>query len=65
MERYAKEVEDRFNRRVGPEMMLDELLSRFTELDALSQRPTCRGRPLGRPPVLRRTSLGLFSCVRL
>ncbi|MGK7653700.1 IS1595 family transposase [Roseovarius sp. B08] len=34
LERYAKEFEYRFNRRMRPEMMLDELLSRFPELDA-------------------------------
>lgn len=34
MERYAKEFEYRFNRRMRPETMLDELLSRFPELDA-------------------------------
>lgn len=34
LERYAKEFEYRFNRRMRPETMLDELLSRFPELDA-------------------------------
>ncbi|WP_224826387.1 IS1595 family transposase [Cognatishimia sp. MH4019] len=34
LERYAKEFEYRFNRRTTPEVMLDELLSRFPELDA-------------------------------
>lgn len=34
LERYAKEFEYRFNRRMRPETMLGELLSRFPELDA-------------------------------
>lgn len=34
LENYAKEFEYRFNRRQTPQMMLDELLSRFPELDA-------------------------------
>ncbi|MGK7651378.1 IS1595 family transposase [Roseovarius sp. B08] len=34
LETYAKEFEYRFNRRMRPQMMLDELLSRFPELDA-------------------------------
>lgn len=34
LERYAKEFEYRFNRRMRPETMLDELLTRFPELDA-------------------------------
>jgi transposase-like protein len=34
LERYAKEFEYRFNRRMRPEAMLGELLSRFPELDA-------------------------------
>lgn len=34
MERYAKEFEYRFNRRMRPDQMLDELLSRFPELGA-------------------------------
>ena len=34
LERYVKEFEYRFNRRMRPETMLDELLSRFPELDA-------------------------------
>ncbi|MBK1636256.1 hypothetical protein CKO19_10960 [Rhodovulum adriaticum] len=34
LERYAKEFEYRFNRRMRPETMLSELLSRFPELDA-------------------------------
>ena len=34
LERYAKEFEFRFNRRMRPERMLSELLSRFPELDA-------------------------------
>ncbi|WP_227287007.1 IS1595 family transposase [Boseongicola sp. H5] len=34
LERYAKEFEYRFNRRMRPETMLDELLSRFPELGA-------------------------------
>lgn len=34
LETYAKEFEYRFNRRMRPEMMLSELLSRFPELDA-------------------------------
>ncbi len=34
LERYAKEFEFRFNRRMRPETMLSELLSRFPELDA-------------------------------
>ncbi len=34
LERYAKEFEYRFNRRMRPETMLDELLSRFPELAA-------------------------------
>lgn len=34
MERYAKEFEYRFNRRMRPQTMLSELLSRFPELDA-------------------------------
>ena len=34
LERYAKEFEYRFNRRQTPEKMLDELLSRFPELNA-------------------------------
>ena len=34
LENYAKEFEYRFNRRTTPEVMLDELLSRFPELDA-------------------------------
>lgn len=34
MERYAKEFEYRLNRRMRPEAMLSELLSRFPELDA-------------------------------
>lgn len=34
LERYVKEFEYRFNRRMRPEVMLDELLSRFPELDA-------------------------------
>ena len=34
LERYTKEFEYRFNRRMTPETMLDELLSRFPELDA-------------------------------
>jgi transposase-like protein len=34
MERYAKEFEYRFNRRMRPETMLSELLSRFPDLDA-------------------------------
>lgn len=34
LERYAKEFEYRFNRRMKPETMLGELLSRFPELDA-------------------------------
>ncbi len=33
LERYAKEFEFRFNRRMRPETMLSELLSRFPELD--------------------------------
>jgi transposase-like protein len=33
LERYAKEFEYRFNRRMRPETMLDELLTRFPELD--------------------------------
>ncbi len=32
--KYAKECEYRFNRRLTPELMLSELLSRFPELDA-------------------------------
>jgi len=32
--KYAKECEYRFNRRMEPELMLSELLSRFPELDA-------------------------------
>lgn len=34
LETYVKEFEYRFNRRTTPEVMLDELLSRFPELDA-------------------------------
>ena len=34
LETYAKEFEYRFNRRMRPETMLSELLSRFPELDA-------------------------------
>lgn len=34
LERYVKEFEYRFNRRMRPESMLGELLSRFPELDA-------------------------------
>lgn len=34
LETYVKEFEYRFNRRMRPETMLDELLSRFPELDA-------------------------------
>jgi transposase-like protein len=34
LERYAKEFEYRFNRRMRPETMLGELLSRFPDLDA-------------------------------
>lgn len=34
MQRYLKEFEYRFNRRLRPETMLSELLSRFPELDA-------------------------------
>lgn len=34
LERYAKEFEYRFNRRMHPETMLNELLSRFPERDA-------------------------------
>ena len=34
LQRYVKEFEYRFNRRTTPEVMLDELLSRFPELDA-------------------------------
>lgn len=34
LERYVKEFEYRFNRRMNPEVMLEELLSRFPELDA-------------------------------
>lgn len=34
LERYVKEFEYRFNRRMRPETMLSELLSRFPELDA-------------------------------
>lgn len=34
LERYVKEFEYRFNRRMRPEKMLSELLSRFPELDA-------------------------------
>jgi len=34
LERYVKEFEYRFNRRMRPETMLDELLSRFPELNA-------------------------------
>ena len=34
LERYAKEFEYRFNRRMRPDAMLGELLSRFPELDA-------------------------------
>ena len=34
LERYVKEFEYRFNRRMRPETMLDELLSRFPELGA-------------------------------
>lgn len=34
LEAYVKEFEYRFNRRTTPEVMLDELLSRFPELDA-------------------------------
>jgi transposase-like protein len=34
LETYAKEFEYRFNRRMRPETMLDELLTRFPELDA-------------------------------
>lgn len=34
LERYAKEFEYRFNRRMTPASMLDELLTRFPDLDA-------------------------------
>ena len=34
LEAYVKEFEYRFNRRTTPEVMLDELLSRFPELGA-------------------------------
>jgi transposase len=34
LERYVKEFEYRFNRRMRPDQMLDELLSRFPSLDA-------------------------------
>lgn len=34
LEAYVKEFEYRFNRRMTPEVMLGELLSRFPELDA-------------------------------
>lgn len=34
LERYVKEFEYRFNRRMRPETMLSELLSRFPEMDA-------------------------------
>lgn len=34
LERYAKEFEYRFNRRMRPETMMDELLSRFPEMGA-------------------------------
>ena len=34
LERYVKEFEYRFNRRMTPETMLSELLSRFPELSA-------------------------------
>ncbi|PWE28095.1 hypothetical protein DDZ14_19225 [Maritimibacter sp. 55A14] len=34
LERYVKEFEYRFNRRMAPETMLAELLSRFPGLDA-------------------------------
>ena len=34
LESYAKEFEYRFNRRLTPEAMLGELLSRYPELDA-------------------------------
>ncbi len=34
LQRYVKEFEYRFNRRMRPETMLSELLSRFPELDA-------------------------------
>jgi transposase len=34
LERYVKEFEIRFNRRMRPETMLAELLTRFPELDA-------------------------------
>lgn len=34
LEAYVKEFEYRFNRRTTPDVMLDELLSRFPELDA-------------------------------
>lgn len=34
LERYVKEFEYRFNRRLRPEVMIHELLSRFPELDA-------------------------------
>ena len=34
LQRYVKEFEYRFNRRMRPEAMLSELLSRFPDLDA-------------------------------
>ena len=33
LERYAKEFEYRFNRRMTPEVMLEELITRFPEME--------------------------------
>ena len=48
LQRYVKEFVFRFNRRMRPETMLDELLSRSPELDASSRRPAYPGHPLDR-----------------